>query len=72
LKNKTKHFAIVLILMLTMALVLNLIPYTQSAELELPTIIRVAAAPNPVGVGQAAFLTAFLTKPLPTTAEWVR
>jgi hypothetical protein len=65
LKNKTKHFAIVLILMLTMALVLNLIPYTQSAELELPTIIRVAAAPNPVGVGQAAFLTAFLTKPLP-------
>jgi hypothetical protein len=67
LKNKTAAIAIAFILTLTTSLPLILVPDVQAA-LELPTIMNVALAPNPVGIGQTAFVSAFLSKPLPTTS----
>jgi len=62
-KNKTAAIAIAIFLTLSMAASLTLIP-TASAHTpawDIPTFALITAAPNPVGVGQKAFIIMWLT-----------
>ena len=66
--QKTKSLiAMILMILLTVPMMMQVSQITVQAQLEMPTILLVHAAPNPVGVGQAEFISLFFTKPIPTT-----
>ena len=58
--NKTITIALILVLSTTMA-VTTFIPTVESVDLD--TYLLINASPNPVGVGQIAYVNVFLSKP---------
>ena len=76
LTNKTKLFAAILLLAITLLMVA---PSPSAAQtqyntgqyltlpINIPTFLFVSAAPDPVGVGQTVYLSAIFSKPVPTS-----
>ena len=68
--DKTKTASIALILMLTFSATILALPIVSAHDppLDIPTYAYLAAEPNPVGVGQTAYLVFWIDKTPPTAA----
>src|SRR3990172_12188219 len=63
--NKSKNAAIALFLLITIAFTLVILPANaHDPPWKIPTRAYLTVAPNPIGVGQKAFITMWLDKPL--------
>ena len=72
-KTKTTIATTALILVLTFAATLVALPTATAHDppLEIPTYAYISVAPNPVGVGQTAYINIWLDKVPPTaTGGW--
>jgi len=67
LQRNKKTTAITLTLMLAIAMTLAAFSPTVQA-IEIPTFLILSVEPDPVGVNQAVFVNAFLSKPTPTSS----
>ncbi|HLN90028.1 MAG TPA: PQQ-binding-like beta-propeller repeat protein [Candidatus Binatia bacterium] len=65
--NKNKTASIALIIVLTISMALLAAPTTVHA-LDIPTYTKIHVEPDPVGQGQPAYISAFLTKPTATAS----
>jgi outer membrane protein assembly factor BamB len=61
--NKKSKIAVILVAVLALSMVLQISQI--KAQENVPNILYVSVAPNPVGVGQPVYVSCFFTKPLP-------
>ena len=69
-KSAKLLIALFLLLVLTIPMIMQASQITVQA-IDVPTFLKVYAAPNPVGVGQAEFLSMFFTKPISTVGNQI-
>jgi outer membrane protein assembly factor BamB len=67
---QVRYIALFLLLVLTIPMIVQTSQMTVQA-IDVPTFLKVYAAPNPVGLGQVEFLSMFFTKPISTVGNQI-
>ena len=68
MKNKKSLFALILMVVLAAPMTIQMTKAATAQTMNFPSYLYTSVAPNPVGVGQTAFISLFFTKPIASPA----